>query len=158
MLQGRVRIVGSVLAGSGGISVQLESDNPDVASVPERVVIEARESTSNPFTVTHRAVATPTPVTITATLATEGDAPQEWSVILTVQPPRVSGVTVAQPTVVGKTASVQGTVTLNGPAPGASGPPASAAAGGGETPGPLPEEGGIIVFLSSTNPSKFRRA
>lgn len=131
MVQGRVRIVGSVPAGSDPVPVQLESDNPDVASVPESVLIEARASASNPFTVNHRAVATPTPVTITATLTTEGETPQQRSVILTVQPPMVSSITVSQPTVIGKTTSVQGTVTLNGPAPAK----------------------GIPVFLTSNNPA-----
>ena len=72
----------------------------------------------------------PTTVTITATLQTQQVTTQK-SANLVVQPPALNAVSVNPSTVTGKTATVQGTVTLTGPAP----------------------TGGVSVALSSADPN-----
>ena len=111
----------SAAAPTGGIVVNLSSNNSSVASVPTSVTVAAGSTTAT-FTVTTSSVSAQTSVTITAaygnsTLAT-----------LTVNPPVPSALSANPTSVVGGGTST-GTVTLNGPAP----------------------TGGAVVALSSSN-------
>ena len=112
-MRGTVRILGT--APTNGALVKLTSSSPGVVTVPGSVRIEAGGSSAS-FEVRTAAVAADTPVTITAILETQQGSMQK-SADLMVQPPALSAVSVDPSTVTGKTAPVQGTVTLTGPAP-----------------------------------------
>ena len=99
----------SSAAPAGGISVTLSSSNPSVASVPASVPIGAG-ATSVTFNVTTFAVASLTPVTITATY---GTTVRSTSLIVS---PLLSSVTLNPASVEGGTPST-GTVTLASAAP-----------------------------------------
>jgi len=110
-------------APSGGAQVTLSSNNP-AAGVPASVTVSPG-GTSASFSVITSAVATSTPVSISASY---GGATQTAS--LTVIPPIVSSLALSPASVTGGSPAT-GTVTLNGPAP----------AGGAQVP------------LSSNNPA-----
>ena len=110
---GTVRIVGT--APASGVSIKLGSNNQNVAPVPGSVTIPPGQSSAT-FTIDPKSVAAATSVTITATLQTQQVTTQK-SANLVVQPPALNAVSVNPSTVTGKTATVQGTVTLTGPAP-----------------------------------------
>jgi hypothetical protein len=126
-VNGTVRITGT--APAGGVSIALTSDKPNVASVPASATIPAGQSSAT-FQVSAKVVAAATTATITATLNTNQGSTQR-SVALLVRPPVLSSVAVNPTTVIGKTATVQGTITLTGPAP----------------------TGGVNVALGSSNPT-----
>lgn len=109
---------------SGGIVVNLSSDNPAVARVPATVTVPQGVSTAS-FTVSTSAVSAPTQVTLTAS---SGDSVK--TVVLTVDPPAVKSLTLS-PTQVKGGQNAKGTVTLSGVAP----------------------NGGSTVALSSSNPA-----
>jgi hypothetical protein len=114
---GTVTLTGAAAAAA---TVTLSSNN-GAAVVPATATVAAGQ-TSGTFQVTTNAVSASTPATITATYGVAKTA------ALTVNPPVVSMVTLAQSTVTGGT-STTGTVTLSGPA----------------------ATGGDVVTLSSTN-------
>jgi hypothetical protein len=126
-MRGTVSILGT--APANGASVKLASSNPGVVTVPGGVTIEAGGSSAS-FEVRTVAVGSDTPVTITATLQTQQGSMQK-SANLMVQPPALDTVSVNPSTTTGRTATVQGTVALTGPAP----------------------TGGINVALSSADPN-----
>lgn len=111
--QGVVRI--STPAPAGGASIQLNSNNVPVASVPSIVLIPQGQ-TSGTFTV----VTNPTPndalVTLKATYGTSTVQTQ-----ITVKAPTLTGLVISQPSVVGGN-SVQATITLDGKAPSGGAP------------------------------------
>jgi hypothetical protein len=106
---GTVRIVGTSPA--AGTLVELESNNPEIAPVPENVRIGAGQSSAT-FQINTRPTAAPATVKITATL---GEI--QHSVELVVRPPVLQEVKVNPPSVTGRTTPVKGTVILTGPAP-----------------------------------------
>ena len=95
-------------APTSGVAVGLLSNNSAV-SVPPFVLIPNGMTTAT-FTVTTTPVSTTTSATVTA-----GNGSAAKSAVLTVSPPQLSSVTVDPTTVVGGN-SVEGTVTLSGPA------------------------------------------
>lgn len=109
---------------AGGASVTLVSSNPVVATVPASVTVPAG-ATSAPFNVITSAVASPTAVTISATMngVTQTTA-------LTVVPPELAALSLNPSSVTGGHSST-GTITLTGPAP----------------------SGGVAVTLASSNPN-----
>lgn len=120
-LHGTVVLTGP--AYSGGVTVNLSSSAPSVASVPASITVPAGMNIAV-FPITTFAVASSTPVTISA--VSGGPAK---TATLTVTPPALKSLSLSPPTVTGGQSST-GTVTLNGPAPA----------------------GGISVALSSSNP------
>jgi LmbE family N-acetylglucosaminyl deacetylase len=112
-----------VVAGAQGVVVQLSSSDPAHAAVPASVAVPAGAA-SAAFAIATTAVPATTPVTISATYGTTASA------VLTVGPLGLASLALDPATVVGGS-SAQGTVWLNGPAPG----------------------GGATVALSSGNPA-----
>jgi LmbE family N-acetylglucosaminyl deacetylase len=96
-------------APAGGTVVPLASSDPTVAAVPATVTVAAGATTAT-FAVSTAAVAQARTVTLSATSGTTATAS------LTVSPLALSGLSLSPITVVGGGA-VQGTVTLDGPAP-----------------------------------------
>jgi Domain of unknown function (DUF4082)/Bacterial Ig-like domain len=96
-------------APSGGIVVNLSSNNASVASVPVSVTVAAGNTTAT-FTVTTNVVSTPALATVTATYG------NSMAATLTVNPPIPSSLSANPASVVGGGTSTA-TVTLNGPAP-----------------------------------------
>jgi uncharacterized protein (TIGR03790 family) len=120
-VNGTVVLTGPAYA--GGITVNLSSSDPSVASVPSSVTVPAGMNTAV-FPITTFAVASSTPVTISA--VSGGPAK---TATLTVTPPALKSLSLSPTTVTGGQSST-GTVTLSGPAPA----------------------GGTSVALSSSNP------
>jgi hypothetical protein len=123
--QGTVAILSTLSAGTGGALVTLASGNPALAAVPASVTIPAGAN-STTFAITTQPVSTPTWLPIFASRSYTKAAR------LTLLPAgsSLSSLTLS-PTTVSGGASAQGTVTLNFTAPA----------------------GGIVVALSSSNPS-----
>ena len=97
-------------APSRGVTVQLAS-NSTIATVPSGVAV-APGSRSGTFTITTTAVASVTPVTISAT----GPGGAVVKATLTINPAVLTDLSIAPSSIVGGNAST-GTVSLNGPAP-----------------------------------------
>jgi YVTN family beta-propeller protein len=97
-------------APTGGAVVTLTSDRPDVAAVPEHVIVPAGDSTAI-FSMNTTPVKSATEVVISATQ--DGDAN---SVVLTVLPHAVASLALEPARVFGGRTSL-GTVTLSDPAP-----------------------------------------
>jgi hypothetical protein len=112
-------------APAGGAVVALTSNNP-AATVPASVTVAAGTSVSPAFTISTLAVATSTPVTISATYSGV-----TVTATLTILPPVPSAVTLLPGSVLGGTHTTLNTVTLNGPA----------------------ASGGAVVTLASNNPA-----
>jgi WD40 repeat protein len=112
-------------APASGQMVYLYTGNPAVATVPASVAVPSG-ATSAPFTIATTAVASTTSVSITA--AAGGIA---QSATLSVLPVGLSAITLSPSSVAGGTSTTGNTVTLGGPAPA----------------------GGLVVTLSSSNPS-----
>jgi len=119
---GRVVLTGA--AYQGGIVVNLSSSNPAVAHVPANVTVPEGASSAT-FTVTTSPVSSITHVTLTAS---SGQSVK--TIVLTVNPPAITSLTLFPGTLTGGQNST-GTVTLNGIAP----------------------QGGSSVALSSSNPA-----
>jgi uncharacterized protein (TIGR03790 family) len=119
---GRVVLTGP--AYHGGIVVNLSSSNPAVARVPANVTVPEGASNTT-FTVTTSPVSTITHVTLTAS---SGQSVK--TIVLTVNPPAITSLTLSPGMLRGGQNST-GTVTLNGVAP----------------------QGGSSVSLSSSNPA-----
>lgn len=132
MPTGTVRIIGT--APAGGVSISLESSDPEAASVPGSVEIGAGQ-TSQTFEVRTSPIAQTVTATITATLTTPEET-MERSVELVVRPPALQAVDLNPNTTIGRKETVRGTVTLSGPAPAS----------------------GIEVALESSNPGVVRLA
>ena len=98
-------------APSGGALVSLSSNNP-AASVPANGMTIPAGATSATFAISTSAVATSTPVTISASYG-GGSV----SATLTVLAPVPSTLVISSTSVTGGTSSPTGMVTLNGPAP-----------------------------------------
>jgi hypothetical protein len=113
-------------APTGGITVNLSSNNTAVVSVPASVTVSAGATTAT-FAITTNAVSSPTTVTITALYDSTVTATLSVNAIAT----GVQSISLNPTSVVGGVASAIGTVTLNGSAP----------------------TGGIVVTLSSDNPA-----
>jgi len=111
-------------APTAGCTISLTSSNTKLATVPASARILSGATTGT-FTVTHKAVATPQVVSVTAKY---GTVTQQVSI--TLQPATMMSLTVTPTSVKGSgTTVVSGVVTLTGPAPA----------------------GGLVVSLSSTN-------
>ena len=114
----------SGLSPAGGATVSLASSNPGAAAVPASVVVSAGAASAS-FNVTTTSVASPTSVTISATL----NGVTQTST-LTVVPPALASLSLNPSSVRGGSSSA-GTVTLTGPAP----------------------NGGVVVALASSSPN-----
>ncbi|MGD0363470.1 MAG: FG-GAP-like repeat-containing protein [Bryobacteraceae bacterium] len=113
-------------ASSGGVSIKLSSSNPGVASVPSAVKVAAGATASAGFRITTTAVSVSTPVTLTATY--NGVS---VPVVLTVNPVEPAAVNLSQAGVVGGSKTINGSITMDTPAP----------------------TGGFVVSLTSSNPA-----
>jgi acetyl esterase/lipase len=109
---------------AAGLRVGLASGNAGVASVPASLVVPAGQSSAT-FTVTTQAVATTTPVYVSAFRQTTRSA------TLTVQAPAVSGFTLSPASFAPACQASSGRVTISGKAPA----------------------GGLTVPLTSTHPT-----
>ncbi len=112
-------------APAGGASVALSSSNAAVASPPASVTVAAGATTAS-FTIATTGVSASTPVTISGSYGGVNG-----SVVLTVNPPVLSSITLSPPSVGGGNSTTANTVGLTAPAPA----------------------GGIVVALSSANSS-----
>lgn len=111
-------------APAAGRIVSLSSSNPSAATVPGTVTVVSSSAT---FSITTLGVASSTNVTITAV---NGGVTKTAILTVTPAPPALSAI-IVNPTTVVATASVNGTATLNQPAPA----------------------GGAVVALSSSDPA-----
>lgn len=100
-------------ATAGGLTVALQSANPEVVAVPATVTIP-EGSTSAAFTTSARSVAQSTPVVLTATYAGISK-----TATVTVVPTSVTSVALSPATVVSGMTGTGNRVYLNGPAPAA---------------------------------------
>jgi len=110
----------------GGVSVSLMSSNPAVGAAPASVTVAAGATVSPDFAITTNAVASSTPVTISATL---GSATANAT--LTVAPAVLYGISLSPSSTKGGAATLNNAVSLAGNAP----------------------PGGATVILSSSNPA-----
>jgi hypothetical protein len=99
-------------AGSSGLTVNLSSSNPAVASVPATVTVAAGATVSPAFPITTSPVAASTPITITATYNSTS-----VSTSLTVAPISLISMTLSTSSTVGGATVTANRVNLNGPAP-----------------------------------------
>lgn len=104
------KVILAIPAPAGGAVVTLSSSDTNIAAVPASVNVSAG-TTSKTFSVTTKAVAASTPVTISATY--KGSTA---NAVLTVNPAMLTSFSVSPSTVLGGNTS-KGTVALNGKAP-----------------------------------------
>jgi hypothetical protein len=96
---------------AGGLLVAISSSNPGVAKGPQAGVLVPVGKTSQAFSLTTSGVASPTAVTISATVQGSG----QQSATFTVYPPSLTGLTIDSSSVAGGAAVVHGTAIFNGP-------------------------------------------